>query len=111
MFWRHEALGVEVRPGIDEIRVALIADAYGRTRRTEALAVAASSEAIVTRRGLTLLPDRVAGRNDAPRTLVQGYEHLPPVHALDASLASIASSYGKPTAAFVALTMEYGRQP
>ena len=107
MFWRHEALGVEVRPEIDEIRVALVADAYGRTRRTDALAVAASKQPIVTRRGLTLLPDRVAGGNDAPRTLVPGYEQMPPVRALDASLESIASSYGKPTAAFVALTMEY----
>jgi putative intracellular protease/amidase len=107
MFWRHEALGVEVRPDIDEIRVALVADAYGRTRRTQALAVAASNEPVVTRRGLTLLPDHVLGRNDAPRTVVPRYEHLPPVHALDASLQSIASSYGKPTAAFVALTMEY----
>jgi putative intracellular protease/amidase len=107
MFWRHEALGVEARPDIDEIRVALVADAYGRTRRTEALSVAASNQPVVTRRGLTLLPDRVAGRNDAPRILVPGYEELPPVHALDASLESIASSYGKPTAAFVAFTMEY----
>ena len=107
MFWRHEALGVEVRPEIDEIRVALVADAYGRTRRTEALSVAASNQPVVTRRGLTLLPDRVTGRSDAPRTLVPDYEQLPPVHALDASLESIASSYGKPTAAFVALTMEY----
>ena len=107
MFWRHEAFGVEVRPDIDEIRVALVADAYGRTRRTDALAVAATNRPIVTRRGLTLLPDRVAGGNDAPRTLVPAYEQLRPVHALDASLESIASSYGKPTAAFVALTMEY----
>jgi hypothetical protein len=107
MFWQHEALGVEVRPEIDEIRVALVADAYGRTRRTEALSVAASNQPVVTRRGLTLLPDRVAGRSDAPRTLVPGYEQLPPVHALDAALESIALSYGKPTAAFVALTMEY----
>lgn len=107
MFWRHEALGVEVRPGIDEIRIALVADAYGRTRRTGALAVAASNQPIVTRRGLTVLPDRAAGRKDAPRTLVSGYEHLPPVHALDRSLESIAGAYGKPTAAFVALTMEY----
>jgi hypothetical protein len=69
--------------------------------------VAASNQPVVTRRGLTLLPDRVAGRSDAPRTLVPGYEQLPPVHALDAALESIALSYGKPTAAFVALTMEY----
>src|SRR5688572_26592078 len=55
MFWRHEALGIEVRRDIDEIRLALVADAYGRTRRTEALAVAASNEPVVTRRGLTLL--------------------------------------------------------
>jgi putative intracellular protease/amidase len=33
MFWRHEALGVDVRPEIDEIRVALVADAIQPTDR------------------------------------------------------------------------------
>ncbi|HEX2198649.1 MAG TPA: hypothetical protein VHG88_08515 [Burkholderiales bacterium] len=35
------------------------------------------------------------------------YETLPATQALDRALAGIAESYGKPTADFVALTMEY----
>jgi hypothetical protein len=42
-FWLHEELGVEVEPGTDEIRVALIADAYGRTRRSPPVTVAGSA--------------------------------------------------------------------
>lgn len=107
MFWRHESLGVQVGPGVDEISVALVADAYARTRRSEALSVAQSEAPIVTRRGLTLIPDRVANRPGQPSRMLPLYEALPATQALDRALAGIAESYGKATANFVALTMEY----
>src|SRR5512145_338328 len=40
--WRHEELGIPVSAGVDEIRVALIADAYHRTRRSPTFTVSAS---------------------------------------------------------------------
>jgi putative intracellular protease/amidase len=107
MFWRHEALGLEVARGSDEIRLALIADAYGRTRRSRAVSVSQSSGPVLTRRGLLLIPDRVA--NGARRTdrMLPLFETLPPAQALDRALGDIAASYGRATADFVALTMEY----
>jgi transcriptional regulator GlxA family with amidase domain len=106
MFWRHEELGIPVAPGVDEIRVALIADAYHRTRRSPTFTVSASSTPSRTRRGLTIYPDRQEGAH-APHRMLSLLEHVPPVQALDQALADIAAGYGTRTAAFVALTMEY----
>jgi putative intracellular protease/amidase len=107
MFWQHEALGLEVAPGVDEIRVALIADAYGRTRRSLAVSVSQSAEAVRTRRGLLLIPDRLASGRRQPDRMLPLFETLPPVQALDRALQDISASYGPATADFVALTMEY----
>ena len=107
MFWRHETLGLVVAPGADEISVALIADAYARTRRSSAFSVGRSAEPIVTRRGLLLIPDRVAGGSDQPNKMLPLFETLPPALTLDRALEGIAASYGEATADFVALTMEY----
>src|SRR5262245_56080636 len=41
-FWSHEDVGIRLSPATDEIAVALIADAYSRTRRSQALTVADS---------------------------------------------------------------------
>jgi RNA polymerase sigma factor (sigma-70 family) len=107
MFWRHEALGLEVAPGVDEISVALIADAYARTRRSTALAVARTDRPVLTRRGLTLLPERLSNGPDRPSAMLPLYETVPAAQALDRALEGIATRYGEATAAFVALTMEY----
>jgi putative intracellular protease/amidase len=106
MFWRHEDLGIAVAPGVDEIRVALIADAYHRTRRSPTFTVSTSSGPVRTRRGLTIYSDRPEGAGAADRMLSLLEEWLP-VQALDRALEAIAGSYGRRTAAFVALTMEY----
>ena len=110
-FWRHETLGLEVSDGIDEISVALVADAYGRTRRSQAFTVAQADKPVRTRRGLLLTPDRVVGAPDRPTRMLPSYEALPPARALDLALEAIADSYGADTATFVALTMEYPRTP
>jgi transcriptional regulator GlxA family with amidase domain len=107
MFWRHEDLGIAVAPGVDEIRVALISDAYHRTRRSPTFMVSQSQGPVATRRGLAIYPDRQAGAPHAVDRMLSLLEHVPPVQALDQALAEIAAGYGTRTAAFVALTMEY----
>jgi putative intracellular protease/amidase len=106
MVWRHEDLGIAVAHGVDEIRVALIADAYHRTRRSPTFTVSASKEPVRTRRGLTIYTDRPERAGAADRMLSL-LEQVPPVQALDLALSDIAVGYGTRTAAFVALTMEY----
>ena len=107
MFWRHEELGVTVAPGIDDIRLALIADTYGRTRRSTVTSFAASPEPVPTLYGLTVIPDRTSGEPDRMLPL---FENAPPLEALDRSLEDIEQRYGDSTADFVALTMEYARE-
>lgn len=106
MFWRHEELGIAVTPGVDEIRVALIADAYSRTHRSPTFSVAASAELVKTRRGLMVLPDRTPG-DARPDRMLSLLEESLPVQTLDRALEAIAAGYGRRTASFVALTMEY----
>ncbi len=107
MFWRHETLGIEVRPGVDEISLALVADAYARTRRSPAVAVAETGAPIVTRRGLKVVPERRNNGAGKPARMLSLFETLPAAQALDRALDGIAASYGDDTADFVALTMEY----
>jgi len=100
-------IGVPVAEGIDEIALALTADAFSRTYRSRAYAVADSSAAVRTRHGLTVLPDRVAGKDKIPRRIQPALDSAPPVLALDRALADITSLYGRRTARFVAMQLEY----
>jgi putative intracellular protease/amidase len=100
-FWSHETLAVPVEDGVDEIALALVADAWSRTYRSRVVATAAAP--VTTRRGLTLVPDADAtpGPGLPPIPLEQ------PARALDGALADIGKRYGERTAAFVALQLEY----
>jgi hypothetical protein len=132
-FWGRETVGLPVYEGIDEIALALTADAYSRTYRSRARSVAATDAPVTTRRGLRILPDVVSPALIAKTSLGEGrgassspeaqepvlvangnpVDYLVPlrtdrpVRALDDALASIAQRYGTRTAAFVALQLEY----
>lgn len=93
--WQHEELGLEAPANVDEISLAITADVYSRTRRSRAVAV--GSSIVRTQRGLTLLPDRAT----APQTM------LPLTNSLDVALKGIEERYGKATARFVAVQIEY----
>jgi putative intracellular protease/amidase len=104
-FWNREAYGVPVAPGVDEIGLGLMADAWSRTFRSRAFAVSRTGEPIRTRGGLTLLADREPQSGD-------GLIMLPPPgqqagRALPAALAGIERRYGRDTASWVALQLEY----
>ena len=103
-WWRHEELGVPLTPGVDEVRLALVADTYGRTRRSSVAGFARNSEPVGTLRGLTVYPDRTSG---SPDRMLSLYAEEPALQALEYSLADIDQHYGDATADFVALTMEY----
>lgn len=103
---RNEAVGIPLAAGADDIALAITADAYSRTGRGKAYAVAATAEPVRTRHGLIFVPDRVRGRGDAFDRLVQ----LPVAQAgeqLDAVLGLIERDYGRLTAFGVALEFEY----
>lgn len=107
-FWNREQLGIALTPGIDEVSLALVADAWSRTYRSRALTFAATAEAQTSRGGLRILPDRVAA--DWPAKLMPpAAVDLPPARALDQTLDAIDARYGARTADFVAMQLEYPR--
>jgi putative intracellular protease/amidase len=102
-----QSVGVPVAPGVDEIALALTADAYSRTGRSHAYALSATDAPLQTRHGLTVLPDRViGGPNPVDRTL-PAFDATPSARMLDQALAGIAESFGRSTAYGVASDFEY----
>jgi putative intracellular protease/amidase len=104
---RRQDIGVPVAPGVDEIGLALTADAYTRTGRSHAYALAASDAPLPTRYGLTVIPDRVIGGADPVDQILPGFDATPPAQLLDVALAGIARRFGRSTAYGVALDLEY----
>ncbi|AWM08337.2 DJ-1/PfpI family protein [Bradyrhizobium symbiodeficiens] len=107
-FWNREQLGIALTPGIDEVSLALIADAWSRTYRSRALTFATTAEAQTSRGGLRILPDKVAADWPAKLTPPPAAD-LPPARALDQTLHAIDARYGARTADFVAMQLEYPR--
>ena len=103
-FWRSETMAIPLEPGVDEVTLGLIADAWSRTYRSRAVTYATQPE-VVTRGGLRIVPDRIGTRPaDLPAVTVAGQT---PMRALNATLAAIARRYGDDTAGVVAMQLEY----
>ena len=107
-FWNREQLGIELRPGVDEVSLALVADAWSRTYRSRAVTFASAAGAHQTRNGIRILPDQVATNWPAAR-LLPDFQSTKPADALENALDGIAARYGTGTADFVAMQLEYPR--
>ena len=108
-FWKHERLGIALTPGVDEVSLALVADAWSRTYRSSAVTFAATADAVESGNGVRILPDREAASWPAEE-LISAFGDRPPAQALDQALQGIAGRYGTRTADFVALQLEYPRR-
>jgi transcriptional regulator GlxA family with amidase domain len=110
LFHSTQSVGIQVAPGVDEIALALTADAYSRTGRSQAFAI--SDTPVVTRHGLTVLPARVDGAAPRVAFMLPAFDTAPAALILDHALAGIATRYGRSTANGVASAFEYpGYQP
>jgi putative intracellular protease/amidase len=107
-FWTHERLGIELKEGVDEVSLALVADAWSRTYRSQAVTFASAAGAQQTRNGIRILPDEVAASWPAER-LLPSVGDRKPAEALDDALQGIATRYGTRTTDFVAMQLEYPR--
>jgi transcriptional regulator GlxA family with amidase domain len=103
-FWDHERLGIELSPGLDEVSLALAADAWSRTYRSRAVTFAKSAGVITTRSGIRIIPDETARPKQG---VVSAFGDRPPAQALDETLADIESRYGARTRYVVAMQLEY----
>ncbi|WP_291880443.1 hypothetical protein [Caulobacter sp.] len=93
--WRAEKVAVRITNGFDELAFATALDAWSRTNRSEAFA----SQGAVSRHGLVMI---------APTRLPHAARTVEARSGDPASvLEEIAGAYGKPTARYVALTLEH----
>jgi transcriptional regulator GlxA family with amidase domain len=106
--WNREQLGIEITPDVDEVSLALVADAWSRTYRSRALTFSRTQGAQQTRNGVRIVPDKVAVSWPAEH-LLPAVGDLPPARALDEALRGIAARYGARTADMVAMQLEYPR--
>jgi transcriptional regulator GlxA family with amidase domain len=105
-FWNRERLGIELAQGIDEVSLALTADAWSRTYRSRAVTLAGTTQPVKTVSGVRILPDAVAGDWRGQRLPSPGTAGTP-IQTLDTTLAAIADRYGRRTAEVVAMQLEY----
>lgn len=109
-FWRREEMGIELTPGIDEVSLALVADAWSRTYRSRALTVAPNSGAVESRNGVRIIPDETSSAASFASMLSSARQPAP-ARALDEALAAIEARYGDRTAEVVSMQLEYPRRP
>ncbi|MCV0397302.1 MAG: DJ-1/PfpI family protein [Rhizobiaceae bacterium] len=107
-FWNRDTWGIELQPGMDEVSLAMIADAWSRTYRSQAVTFAESSSVITTANGVRVLPDSV-GDDWSEDRRVSIFPVRRPADALDQTLHDITDRYGEPTTNVVAMQLEYPR--
>jgi hypothetical protein len=107
-FWNREELGIELTPGVDEVSLALMADAWSRTYRSRAVIFSGTDGVQATRNGIGIVPDRIAASWPAPHP-PSPIQDRPPARALAEALDGIGDRYGPRTADFVAMQLEYPR--
>jgi transcriptional regulator GlxA family with amidase domain len=103
-FWNWETFGIPIETGVDEISLALNADAWSRTYRSKAVTVAVKRGTVRSRGGIQIVPDQLAAKSKAvPLPRPRGA----PGTAVPAALSDIEARYGRKTALFVAAQQEY----
>ncbi|MEQ1618707.1 MAG: DJ-1/PfpI family protein [Terricaulis sp.] len=102
-FWRQEQIGIPIADGVDEVTLALVSDVYSETYRSSAFAIGQGIAQITTSQGLELLPSSSSGMDRVIAPLTGAL----PMHALNAALRDITARYGRATAEFAALNLEY----
>lgn len=106
LFHRTEKVGVPLAAGMDEIHLAIVADAYSRTGCSQAVSVSPTNVPVASRYGLRFLPD-VAGASKKLDLALPALADIAPGRVFDTTLAAIEARYGAKTAHAVAIEFEY----
>lgn len=101
--WNHETFEIPLRDGVDEIALALRADAWGRSFRTRLVTTRAGLTPTRSRNGLVFVPEAEPTRNGRRMPVVEGA----PVAQLEATFAQMRTRYGRGAERLARLGMEY----
>lgn len=103
---KRETTEIPIDDNVDEVSLALQAEAWGRSMRTTVKTTRPGRSPVRSRNGLVILPDAEskAGSHVVPAAT------LPAVPALAETLAQMGSRYGPSAPRFAVLAMEYDGQ-
>jgi putative intracellular protease/amidase len=110
-FRSTEMIGLPLVAGMDEIALAVTADAYSRTGRSMVHALAASTEPVRTRHGLSVVPDTLTDGGHRMDRLLPEFDATPSGQWFTKSIDGVMQLYGRTTAYGVALDLEYPMIP
>jgi len=103
-----QLIGVPIADGVDEIALAVTADAYSRTGRSQAVSISATSATVTSRNGLVFVADAVGAPGDIDvDAVLPALDAAATAQVFDTALAGVAARYGRRTAYGVALDFEY----
>jgi hypothetical protein len=94
---------------MDEVSLALVADAWSRTYRSKAATFAVAPQAVESRNGLRIIPDQ-SGTTWPEARRISTFPDSKPANALDQVLDAIMARYGERTSDVVAMQLEYPRR-
>lgn len=103
----HETTEIPIADGVDEVSLALQAEAWGRTNRTTVVTTKAGRAPVRSRHGLVILPDAEARAGSH----VVEPAGLPAMPQFAATLAEMGRRYGVGAIRLAALGMEYDSTP
>ena len=105
--WSHETVEAPIADGVDEVALALRADVWQRSFRAKVATTRTGRAPVVSRHGLTILPDAepVAGRYRIPG------DAGPAAPQLDQALAAMGRRYGPFAVRLARQGLEYNTPP
>ncbi len=104
-FWRHQQRLVNIYTGIDEVALALQADAYSRTYRDQVISYNASENHVSSQNGLVFLIEQ---NQQKPRQkFLPALQHQSAIGALNQALQEIQTEQGAASCRLVQLLLEY----
>jgi transcriptional regulator GlxA family with amidase domain len=101
--WTHETVEAPISDGVDEVALALRADAWARSYRTKVVTTYPGGAPVRSRHGLVILPDAVA---QPGRYVIPGGAG-PAAPQLDATLAAMQRRYGPMAVRLATIGLEY----
>ncbi|MCW7463421.1 DJ-1/PfpI family protein [Leptospira limi] len=106
-FWNHDTIGIPIEEGMDEVSLALVADAYARTYRSNVSSIALQTKQVKLKSGISIYPDRTNSQSEGIHVKVLIPNDGKALPLLKETLDTIQKRYGGTTMEFVSLQMEF----
>ncbi|WP_085988080.1 DJ-1/PfpI family protein [Leptospira vanthielii] len=106
-FWNYERIGISMYEGMDEISLALVADAYSRTYRSKTVAITNGNRPVLTKSGIKFVSEMEEGEKIQIHSQIEIPKQKKAFDQLVHTLVEIEKKFGRTTKRFVATQIEF----